>query len=122
MKKWGLRAPLAVVAGVLAFAVSSSAALADEPTPIARGPHISGVAQRLAHQPASAAAAAAPSTCATPGATNWKTNCHGTGRPVNETWIASNPLGGKVAGANDYNAYNGQGQNGFFTPRDRKTP
>jgi hypothetical protein len=115
MKQWRLRAPLAVVAAGLALAVSSSAALADEPTPIARGPHISGVAQATNHQPAGAAAAQPPSTCSTPGGTNYKTNCHGTGRPVNETWIASNPLGGYVAGANDYNSYNGQGQNGYYT-------
>jgi hypothetical protein len=125
MKKWGLRAPLAVVAAVLALCVSSAVALGgtrdDQPTPIARGPHISGVAQVLAHQPAAAAAAAAPSTCSTPGATNYKTNCHGTGRPVNETWIAPNPAGGYVAGANDYNSYNGQGQNGYYTSSDGKT-
>ena len=47
--------------------------------------------------------------------------CHGTGRPVNETWIAPNPQGGYVAGANDYNSYNGQGQNGFYTSGDGKT-
>src|SRR5947208_66793 len=74
----------------------------------------------MAHQPG-APLAAAPSTCATPGATNWKANCHGTGRPVNETWIAPNPQGGYVAGANDYNSYNGQGQNGYYTSGDGKT-
>src|SRR5207244_6552022 len=78
MKQWRLRAPLAVVATVLALGVSSSAALADEPTLIARGPHVSGVAPATSHQPAGAAAAAAASTCSTPGATNYKTNCHGT--------------------------------------------
>src|SRR5919198_1777398 len=120
MRKWGVRAPLALVTGVLAFAISSSAALGDEPTPIARGPHVSGVVQKMAHQPG-AAPITTLSTCATPGATNWKTNCHGTGRPVNETWIAPNPQGGYVAGANDYNSYNGQGQNGFYTSGDGKT-
>src|ERR687885_327291 len=120
MRKWGVRAPLALVTGMLAFAISSWAGLGDEPTPIARGPHISGVVQKMAHQPG-AAAITTLSTCATPGATNWKTNCHGTGRPANETWIASNPLGGYVAGANDYNSYNGQGQNGFYTSSDGKT-
>jgi hypothetical protein len=120
MRKWGVRAPLALVTGVLAFAISSSAALGDEPTPMARGPHISGVVQKMAHAP-SAAPITTLSTCATPGATNWKTNCHGSGRPVNETWIASNPQGGYVAGANDYNSYNGQGQNGFYTSGDGKT-
>ena len=52
MKQWALRAPLAVAVMVLALAASSSIALADEPTLIARGPHVSGVAQRTAHQPA----------------------------------------------------------------------
>lgn len=120
MKQWGMRAPLALGAVVLALVISSSVALADEPTPIARGPHVSGVVQKMAHLPG-APPASALSTCATPGATNWKANCHGTGRPVNETWIASNPAGGYVAGANDYNSYNGQGQNGYYTSSDGKT-
>jgi hypothetical protein len=120
VKQWFLRAPLALGAVVLALVISSSVALADEPTPIARGPHVSGVVQKMAHQPGSTAPTAL-STCATPGPTNWKTNCHGTGRPVNETWIAPNPQGGYVAGANDYNSYNGQGQNGFYTSGDGKT-
>ena len=58
MKQWGLRAPLAVMAALLALCVSSAVALGDvredQPTPIARGPHISGVAQVTAHQPAAA--------------------------------------------------------------------
>src|SRR5919201_1367168 len=90
-----MRLPLALGAVVPALRVSSSAALADEPTPIARGPHVSGVVQKMAHQPG-APPSAVLSTCATPGATNWKANCHGTGRPVNETWIAPNPAGGDV--------------------------
>ena len=40
--------------------------------------------------------------------------------PVSETWIASN--GSQfVAGANDYNSYNGQGQDGFYWSSDGKT-
>jgi hypothetical protein len=65
-------------------------------------------------------------SCSTPGVApagsigNYKTNCHGTGRPVNETTIATN---GSlfVAGANDYNSHNGIVQDGFYWSSDAKT-
>jgi hypothetical protein len=59
-------------------------------------------------------------SCTTPGGGNYKVNCHGTGRPVNETWIATNGST-YVAGANDYNSYNGQGQDGYYWSTDAKT-
>jgi Fibronectin type III domain len=89
----------------------------DQPSPIARGPHVSGVVQVMAHRPGSASSsagtpAASSSTVATDSAS--------TGRPVNETSIATN---GSliVAGANDYNSYNGQGQDGFYWSTDGST-
>src|SRR5207248_6507378 len=48
------------------------------------------------------------------GSGNHLTNCHGQGRPVNETWLATRDGSLYVAGANDYNSYNGQGQDGFY--------
>ena len=111
------------LAASAAFAVASLAAspVGDQPTPIARGGHISGVAQASSHRPpAAGGVAATTSTCLAPGSGNYKTNCHGTGRPVNETWIATN--GSQfVAGANDYNSYNGQGQNGYYWSSDAVT-
>jgi hypothetical protein len=99
-----------ILALVLAAAGASFAG--DEPTPIARGPHISGVVR---YQPGAAAGTAAATTtaCSRPGSGNYLTNCNGQGRPVNETWMVGN---GSlyVAGANDYNSYNGQGQDGFY--------
>jgi Fibronectin type III domain len=106
---WSVVFCLALVIGVVAAA-------ADEPTPIARGPHISGVV-RYQPRPALASTTSAPSTCSTPGGGNYRTDCNSSGRPVNETSIASN---GSlyVAGANDYNSYNGQGQNGYYWSSD----
>jgi len=91
------------------------AAVADEPTPIARGPHISGVV-RYQPKPAQAPVGAAAG-CSTPGGGNYRTDCNSSGRPVNETSIASNGTL-YVAGANDYNSYNGQGQDGYYWSSD----
>ena len=119
-----MRLSMPVLAAILGFGalLTTSVAAAASPggqdaTPIARGAHISGVVQ---HQAAGPSAAATATSCSTPGFTNYKTNCHGTGRPVNETWIATN---GSllVAGANDYNSYNGQGQDGYYSSTDGKT-
>jgi hypothetical protein len=84
----------------------------DSPTPIARGWRVSGVTHQAASQ---AGLAASPAVaCSRPGGGNYLTNCHGSGRPVNETWVIRAPSGTYYAGANDYNSYNGQGQNGFY--------
>ena len=100
-------------------AVFSAVGSAEEPTPIARGPHISGIVH-AGPKAGPAPAAPAPVACTKPGGTNYVTNCHGSGRPVNETSIATN---GSlyVAGANDYNSYNGQGQNGYYWSTDART-
>ncbi len=125
MKKLTVRLPVAAALAALVVTAASGAALAtvraDQPTPIARGAHVSGVAQASSHQAGGSAAVGIASSCSTPGSTNYKTNCHGTGRPVNETWIAPVPAGGYVAGANDYNSYNGQGQDGYYSSADGKT-
>jgi hypothetical protein len=84
----------------------------DSPIPIVRGGRVSGVARHPA-KPPPGGGGGAPSVCSTPGGGNYKTNCHGTGRPVNEAWIATNGSM-LVAGANDYNSYNGQGQDGLY--------
>jgi hypothetical protein len=85
----------------------------DSPMPIIRGGRVSGVARRPAKPPSRGGGGGA-TQCATPGdGGNYKTNCHGTGRPVNEPWIAGNGSM-LVSGANDYNSYNGQGQDGFY--------
>jgi hypothetical protein len=109
---------LALLAALVAAAAAAGAPLRgeDEPTPIARGPHISG-AVRYQPKPAPGNAAPAASTCSTPGTGNFRTDCNSTGRPVNETSAATN---GSlyVAGANDYNSYNGQGQNGYYWSSD----
>jgi hypothetical protein len=117
-KWWRLITPAALVALSTAGLVAP-AALADEPTPKLRGAHVSGFAS-FSVAPSHGQAAAVATACATPGGGNYKVNCHGTGRPVNETWIASN---GSlfVAGANDYNSYNGQGQDGFYWSTDART-
>jgi len=88
----------------------------DHPSPIARGPHVSGVVR---YQPnSSVAPAAAPAaSCSTPGGSNFRTDCNSSGRPVNETWVTYGN-GTFYAGANDYNSYNGQGQNGFYWSTD----
>jgi hypothetical protein len=53
------------------------------------------------------------STCSAPGGTNYMADCASQGWPTNEMAIASN---GQmfVAGANDYNSYNGHAQLGYY--------
>ena len=115
---------LSFVSTLALLLASTSLAVArpreDQPTPIARGARISGVVQSMAHRPSSAAPAAGTATNCGPGGGNLKTDCASTGRPVNETSIATN---GSliVAGANDYNSYNGQGQDGYYWPTDGTT-
>jgi hypothetical protein len=97
---------------VISAVGASGAPREDQPSPIARGPHISGVASHPA--PSSPVAPLVTATsCTRPGSGNYLPNCHGTGRPVNETWMATNGTR-YIAGANDYNSYNGQGQDGFY--------
>jgi Fibronectin type III domain len=87
----------------------------DQPSPIARGAHVSGVAR---YQPKRAvSAAAAGVSCSAPGSGNYRTDCNSSGRPVNETSVAYGN-GTFYAGANDYNSYNGQGQDGFYWSSD----
>jgi hypothetical protein len=111
----------------LALAAAAAALLAapahsDEPTPpIVRGGHISKfVKVHAARKHWKKKSRAEPGACSTPGGGNFVTVCAGGLMPVNEPAIATN--GSQfVAGANDYNSYNGQGQNGFYWSSDGVT-
>jgi hypothetical protein len=82
---------------------------------------MSSIALPLA-QGAAVGARGPATTCSTPGATNYITNCHGTGNPVNETSIAAIYNGTTfVAGANDYNSWNGNSDFGYYTSPDGTT-
>jgi len=122
-----IRLHLAGILTILGLLGLPSAALAqaadDQPTPVARGPHISGVVHFIPRNPSSSSGSttATPLTCSTPGGTNYRTDCHSNGRPVNETSMAWNGSSLFVAGANDYNSYNGQGQDGYYWSSDGKS-
>jgi hypothetical protein len=100
--------------------VAASPARADEPTlSIRHGVHVSGRANAVIHRRGPKRMTAAPVSCSAPGGTNFSANCAGP-MPVNEPAIATN--GSEfVAGANDYNSYNGQGQDGFYWSTDGVT-
>jgi len=103
----------------LVVAVMGGASSGNATTMLARGGRTSGVAH-LEARGTGARPGGPDTTCSTPGGTNYIANCHTTGRAVNETWIAGN---GEtyVAGANDYNSYNGQSDWGYYTSSDGKT-
>jgi hypothetical protein len=109
---------LALAAAASAFVAAS--ARADEPTqPIRHGTHVRGRANALIHGRRARSAPAAPVSCSAPGGTNFATDCAGF-MPANEPAIATN--GSQfVAGANDYNSWNGQGQDGFYWSSDGVT-
>ena len=113
-------AGIALLAGVVGGASSASMASAQGGAQLlARGGHVSGVARQAAR--GSLANGLAPSaTCSTPGGGNYKADCNSTGRATNETSIANNGVT-FVAGANDYNSYNGQADLGYYTSTDAKT-
>jgi hypothetical protein len=117
VRRFSLVALFALLAAVfVAGAQAGGHPSGDSPSPIARGPHISGVVKYRPRAAPSAAASAAAS-CSTPGSGNYRTDCHSSGRPVNETWVTYGS-GSFYAGANDYNSYNGQGQDGFAWSSD----
>ena len=110
---------LALVLAAAASAFVAGSARADSPTPpIRHGAHVRGRANALIHGRHARSAPAAPATCA-PGGTNSATDCAGF-MPVNEPAIATNGTQ-FVAGANDYNSWNGQGQDGFYWSSDGVT-
>src|SRR5947209_3270407 len=116
----GIGAGIALLAGAVGGASSASIAVAQSGAQLlARGGHVSGVARAAAY--GSPAIGLAPSaTCSTPGGGNYKADCNSIGRATNETTIATN--GAQfVAGANDYNSYNGQADFGYYTSADAKT-
>jgi len=87
---------------------------------IARGGRVSGVARPDARLSNTGGPRQPATTCSTPGGGNYKADCNSSGRAVNETWIASNGST-YVAGANDYNSYNGQADWGYYTSDDALT-
>jgi len=103
----------AVIAGGPAASAGPSA------TAIRRAGHVSGIAQPAARL--SGRGARRPSTTCSVhlGQTNFMADCASAGRPVNETWIASNGTT-YVAGANDYNSYNGNADLGYYVSGDAK--
>jgi hypothetical protein len=119
-----------LTASVGGVATAFAAVSSDQSTPsVHHGDHVSGVAKKKPGKPGGGGGGTVVS-CTTPGGftNNYKTNCHGIGRPVNETWIASGaftapslPPMSFAAGANDYNSYNAQGQDGFYFSPDAKT-
>jgi len=110
-----LGAGFLLVAGALVF---TGSAAADQPTPQVRGPHVSGFVHKYVTKHGAGVAAGTSSSCSTPGSGNYRTDCHSVGSPVNETWITTDGSGTFYAGANDYNSYNGQGQDGFYWSSD----
>jgi hypothetical protein len=122
-KVWPTAAGFMLTAGLL-FGVlpttSTAAPRAGSMAPLARGGRISSVALPEARGTAVRGHGAPSTTCSTPGAGNYKADCNSTGRATNETWIAYNGTT-FVAGANDYNSYNGQADWGYYTSPDGKT-
>lgn len=119
LNRWLRSLPAAALVAVGTAWSVGPGALADQPTPMVRGNHVSSFV-RFGALGAGSASSSVTVSCSSPGSGNYKVNCHGTGRPVNETWISTNGST-YVAGANDYNSYNGQGQDGYYWSTDAKT-
>jgi hypothetical protein len=123
-KAWPVTAGIALVAGMLVGSLSSVSTASPRGglgTRQAGGPHLSGVTRLEAMGAGRGSLPGSPSaTCSTPGAGNYLADCNTTGRPVNETSIAWNGVS-FVAGANDYNSWNGNADLGFYTSTDGKT-
>jgi hypothetical protein len=122
-KVWPGAAGMALVAGLL-FGTMSAGATASPRKGSARslvgGAHISSVARPEAQGSMLGTGRSPDTTCSTPGAGNYKADCKSTGNPVNETSIADNGTT-FVAGANDYNSWNGNADLGYYTSTDGKT-
>jgi hypothetical protein len=123
-KVWPGVAGVALVAGLLFGTMSTGATASPRKGaagPLVGGAHISSVARPEAQGTALRGSPRAPATtCSTPGAGNYRADCNTTGRAVNETWIADNGTS-FVAGANDYNSWNGNADLGYYTSSDGKT-
>ena len=116
-----LRASTRLVAITLLLALAAAfagASAADDPTPMLRGKHVSGFIHHYLQPHGPGQTSGSPTGCSTPGGGNYRTDCHSVGAPVNETWITTDGSGNFYAGANDYNSYNGQGQDGFYWSSD----
>jgi hypothetical protein len=120
-KVWPSLAGIALIVGVMFGGSPVSSAAPGTGARFPAGPHLSSVALPQARGSAMRTPVGAPSaTCSTPGAGNYMADCNSTGRAVNETSIAYN---GEtfVAGANDYNSWNGNADLGYYTSTDGKT-
>jgi hypothetical protein len=93
---------------------ASASSRRDSQSSINPGPRLSGVVEEGNVSLSIASLVPSPTTCSTPGSTNYRTDCHSSGRAVNETWITKDASGTFYAGANDYNSYNGDSQAGFY--------
>jgi hypothetical protein len=122
-KIWPGAAGMALIAG-LVFGSMSTGAMASPGTgsagPVVGGAHISSLARPEAQGVLSGPGRSPDTTCSTPGAGNYKADCNSTGNPVNETSIADNGTL-FVAGANDYNSWNGNADLGYYSSPDGKT-
>jgi hypothetical protein len=123
MLKRSVRAavPLALLTWAVAggLAQGMEAASGSPVRLLQRGGRVSGVARPEAYGRTRPSRPLA-TICTTPGAGNYQADCQTQGRAVNETWIATNN-GTYVAGANDYNSYNGNADFGYYTSTDAKT-
>ena len=97
---------------------ASGSSRLDSPRSINPGPRLSGVVEQANVSFSTSSLVPLPTTCSTPGSTNYRTDCHSSGRAVNETWITKDASGTLYAGANDYNSYNGDSQAGFYWSSD----
>lgn len=122
-KIWPTAAGFTLAAGLLFGVLPTASTAAPGPgslAPLGRGGRISTLARPVARGMALRGHAAPSTTCSTPGGGNYKADCNTTGRATNETAIAYNGTT-YVAGANDYNSYNGQADFGYYTSTDAKT-
>jgi hypothetical protein len=113
----GMGAGFALVASLVIGGMTG--ADAGGRAPLARAGHVSGIARAEARGGAARGLSPA-ATCTSPGGGNYQTDCNSTGNPVNETTIAYDGTT-YVAGANDYNSYNGNADLGYYTSSDAKT-
>lgn len=122
MRVRSLTIPLSAALVALALTGASGVAGAGTRAPtalLARGGRVSGVAHPE-HRGAALRPTGVQTMCSTPGGTNYMADCNTSGLPANETWIDTNQSS-FVAGANDYNSYNGNADLGYYTSTDGKT-
>ena len=122
----GVTMVLSALTATAAFAVAPGAAgsrgagVGSFREQLIRQGRVSGVVRPEASGALQGMARAPLASCTAPGGTNYMTDCNSQGRPVNETTVATN--GDMwVAGANDYNSYNGHAQLGYYWSSNGRT-